>query len=160
MGKMDVHYSSETPEWSTPQDFFNDVNKEFGPFDLDVAADLASMNTKCANFCHKEGLYLDDSGWIISPAGGLSIPWHKHATRCWMNPPYGRGISAWVEKAYNESINGCLVVCLLPARTDTKWFHDFCKKGEIRFLRGRLKFGGAKHSAPFPSMVVIFRGKY
>lgn len=72
---------------------------------------------------------------------------------CWCNPPYGRDISKWVEKAYKSE---CKVVMLLPARTDTKWFHDYCMKGKIEFLKGRLKFGKANNSAPFPSMIVIF----
>ena len=78
-----------------------------------------------------------------------------------VNPPYGREIGNWVEKAYktNEE-HGNLVVMLLPARTDTKWFHDFIyHKAEIRFIRGRLKFGDSKNSAPFPSMVVIYKEK-
>lgn len=75
-----------------------------------------------------------------------------------MNPPYGREIGKWVRKAYESSLGGTTVVCLLPARTDTRWWHDYCMKGEIRFIRGRLKFGGHKNSAPFPSAVVIFRG--
>jgi len=75
-----------------------------------------------------------------------------------MNPPYGREIGKWVKKAYEASVEA-LVVCLLPARTDTAWWHDFVMKGEIRFLRGRLKFGGCKNSAPFPSAIVIFRKK-
>jgi phage N-6-adenine-methyltransferase len=85
---------------------------------------------------------------------GLAQEWRGV---CWMNPPYGRGIGAWVRKAYESAQDGATVVCLLPARTDTAWFHDYCQRGEIRFLRGRLKFGGSKNSAPFPSMVVIFR---
>ena len=76
---------------------------------------------------------------------------------CWMNPPYGRGIYGWVKKAYESAQEGATVVCLLPARTDTRWFHEFCLKGEIRYLRGRVKFVGAEHSAPFPSIIVIFR---
>lgn len=77
----------------------------------------------------------------------------------WCKPPYGREIGKWVEKAYKESLEGATVVMLLPARTDTKWFHDFIYgKAEIRFVRGRLKFGDSKNSAPFPSMVVVFRG--
>jgi len=73
------------------------------------------------------------------------------------NPPYGRELGKWVEKAYNESRKGACVVMLIPARTDTRWFHDFILgRAEIRFLRGRLKFGGSKNSAPFPSMVVVF----
>lgn len=77
------------------------------------------------------------------------------------NPPYGREIGKWVEKAYQTNKeSGDLVVMLLPARTDTKWFHDFIyKKAEIRFVKGRLKFGGSKSGAPFPSMVVIYKKK-
>lgn len=74
-----------------------------------------------------------------------------------MNPPYGREIIHWVKKAYETSIQGTTVVCLLPSRTDTKWWHEYCMKGEVRFIKGRLKFGGSKNSAPFPSAVVIFR---
>lgn len=73
-----------------------------------------------------------------------------------MNPPYGRQIAVWVKKAYESAQNGATVVCLLPSRTDTAWFHDYCVKGEVRFIRGRLKFGESKNSAPFPSAVVIF----
>lgn len=72
---------------------------------------------------------------------------------------YIPGVCDWVKKAYEESQKGCLVVCLLPARTDTRWFHDYCVKGEVEFIKGRLKFGGAKNAAPFPSMVVVFRPK-
>lgn len=75
----------------------------------------------------------------------------------WLNPPYGRTIGAWIRKAYEEAQKpDTLVAMLLPARTDTAWFHDYCVKGEIEFLRGRLKFGGSKNSAPFPSMIVVF----
>jgi hypothetical protein len=74
-----------------------------------------------------------------------------------MNPPYGRKIGLWVQKAYEESRGGSTIVCLLPARTDTRWWHDFCMKGEIRFIKGRLKFNDGKNPAPFPSAVVIFR---
>lgn len=75
-----------------------------------------------------------------------------------MNPPYGREIGDWMRKAYQScNQNGALVVCLVPARTDTAWWHDYAMKGEIRFLRGRLKFGGAETNAPFPSALVIFR---
>lgn len=75
-----------------------------------------------------------------------------------MNPPYGREVGKWVKKACEESReNAEFVVCLLPARTDTSWWHDYCLKGEIYFIRGRLKFGSAKNSAPFPSAIVCFR---
>lgn len=81
---------------------------------------------------------------------GLSMPW---------NPPYGRQVGQWVKKAYMSAQTGALVVMLLPARTDTAWFHDYIyRRAEIRFVRGRLKFGGSRNSAPFPSMVCVFRG--
>lgn len=136
--------SSATDDWSTPQDFFDAVNAEFGPLELDVAA--SDKNHKCPQYFTE---YVD----------GLSASWLGF--KCWMNPPYGRTIGKWVAKAAFEASKGCTVVALLPARTDTRYFHDhiYNKPGvEIRFLRGRLKFGGAKNSAPFPSMLVIFRG--
>jgi len=76
---------------------------------------------------------------------------------CWMNPPYGREIGLWMKKAWESSLSGATVVCLVPARTDTKWWHDYAMKGEIEFIRGRLKFGNATNSAPFPSAVVVYR---
>ena len=136
----DVMFSSETDLWSTPQDTFDKLNSEFG-FQVDVCA--TKDNAKCKLFYTLE----DD---------GLSKEWKGV---CWMNPPYGRQIGKWIQKAYESSINGATVVCLLPSRTDTKWFHDYCMKGEIRFIKGRLKFGGSKNSAPFPSMIVVFRNK-
>lgn len=88
---------------------------------------------------------------------GLSRSWEGV---CWRNPPYGKEVSAWVRRAWRASVAGNTVVMLLPARTDTAWFHDWIYgKAEIRFIRGRLKFGGSKNSAPFPSMVVVFRPK-
>lgn len=135
---MSVHFSSETDEWPTPQDFFDGVNRRLGPFDLDVCA--TPENAKCAQFFTKE-------------QDGLAQKW---TGKVWMNPPYGRAIGKWVQKAYESSLTGALVVCLIPARTDTAWWHDFVTKGNVRFIRGRLKFGGCKHSAPFPSALVIF----
>jgi hypothetical protein len=76
-----------------------------------------------------------------------------------MNPPYGAQIGRWIEKAYQAAQDGATVVCLVPARTDTRWFHDFCSKGEVRFIAGRLRFGDGKSSAPFPSAIVVFRPK-
>ena len=132
-------FSSASDNWPTPQSFFNELAREFA-FELDVCAD--KENTKCARFFTRE----DD---------GLKQTWGGY---CWMNPPYGREIGAWIRKAYETAKSGQgTVVCLVPARTDTAWWHDFCAKGEVRFVRGRLKFGGAKTSAPFPSAVVIFR---
>jgi len=87
------------------------------------------------------------------------MDWRKRGGGvCWMNPPYGREISPWIEKAYRSAKeNGATVVCLLPARVDTRWWHDYCAKGEVHFIKGRLKFGNAKDAAPFPSAVVVFR---
>lgn len=139
-------FSSKTDMWETPQDFFDKLDDEFH-FSLDAAADCG--NAKCP-------VYFDVE------ANSLKQDWtdlHHYSGAVWLNPPYGRGIGAWVKKAYETSVAGRTVVCLLPARTDTQWFHGYCLLfGEVRFIRGRLKFGGAKNSAPFPSMVVIFRG--
>jgi site-specific DNA-methyltransferase (adenine-specific) len=153
MSKMKVHFSSATDDWATPQAFFDEMNKEFGPFIFDVCA--SSTNTKCREYFGKGSPLSED---------GLSVPWRiiDTKTKCWMNPPYGRTIGLWVKKAFEESAKGCTVVCLLPARTDTKWFHNYIynnPRAEIRFIKGRLKFGGAKNAAPFPSMVVIFHSE-
>jgi phage N-6-adenine-methyltransferase len=137
---MEVHFSSKTDMWATPQDFYDKYNKNYN-FTLDVCA--SPENAKCDKFFTKE----DD---------GLKQDW---TGSCWMNPPYGRQIKHWVKKAYESSLNGAIVVCLLPARTDTAWWHDYCIKGQIEFIRGRLKFGGSKNSAPFPSAVVVFKGE-
>jgi phage N-6-adenine-methyltransferase len=134
-----VHFSSETDLWATPQDTFDELNKEFG-FTLDVCA--TDDNAKCDRYFTIE----DD---------GLSKAWQGI---CWMNPPYGREIGKWMEKAYKSSLAGFTVVCLVPSRTDTRWWHDYAMKGDIRFIKGRLKFGNAKHNAPFPSAIVIFKG--
>lgn len=138
----DIMFSSQSDMWETPQDLFDKLNEEFH-FNLDVCA-IAS-NAKCAAFYSPE-------------QNGLIQPWYG---RCWCNPPYGRQVGKWVKKAYDTAyIDGNLVVMLLPARTDTKWFHEYIYgKAEIRFLKGRLKFGSSKNSAPFPSMIVIFEPK-
>lgn len=136
----DVHYSSKSDEWETPQELFDELDKEFD-FKLDPCC--TPYNKKCKYFYTKD-------------RDGLSHRWNPFGP-VFVNPPYGKAIGKWVKKAYEESQKGCTVVCLLPARTDTKWFHDYCVKGEVRFLKGRLKFVNAKSSAPFPSMVVIFR---
>jgi len=135
-----VMFSSKTDLWETPQHLFNELNTEFN-FEIDVCA--LPENAKCKKYFTPE-------------EDGLQQEWKG---TCWMNPPYGRQISKWVKKAYESSLKGATVVCLLPARTDTKWWHEYCMKGEIRFIRGRLKFGDAKNSAPFPSAIVIFTGK-
>lgn len=134
-----VHFSSKSDEWPTPQEFFDLYAKEFG-FTLDVCA--TPENAKCA-------LY------FTRTEDGLAQEWGTHT--CWMNPPYGRSIGHWMQKACDAAQKGALVVCLVPARTDTNWWHEYAMRGEIRFLRGRLKFGGCRNPAPFPSAVVIFR---
>ena len=123
------------------QTFFDRLDEEFG-FDLDVCA--LRENAKCSRY--------------FTPAkDGLKQQW---AGVCWMNPPYGRQIATWMKKAYESSQNGATIVCLVPARTDTKWWHDYATKGEIRFVRGRLRFGDADYPAPFPSAIVIFRDRW
>ena len=121
---------------------FDELNEEFH-FTLDPAAN--EENNKCETFFTKE-------------QNGLTCLWGGHTVFC--NPPYGREIGKWVQKAWEEhKTSGNTVVMLLPARTDTRWFHEFIYgKAEIRFVRGRLKFGNATNSAPFPSMVVVWRG--
>jgi phage N-6-adenine-methyltransferase len=138
MTDLSVHFSSATDLWATPQAFFDGVAGEF-VFETDVCA--LPENAKCARYFTPE-------------QDGLAQQWNGV---CWMNPPYGRAIGAWVKKAFESAQKGATIVCLLPARTDTAWWHDFAMKGEIRFLRGRLKFGGQKNSTPFPSALVIFR---
>lgn len=131
---------AKSMEWETPQDLFDKLNSEFH-FTLDVCA--SPGNAKCSKYYTKE-------------IDGLKQSWGSEC--CYMNPPYGLPIREWIRKAYEESLRGATVVCLLPTRTDTGWFHDYAMKGEIRFLRGRLKFGkNSKQSSTFPSMIVIFR---
>jgi len=135
---VSVHFSSASDDWPTPQDFFDRMNALHGPLELDVCA--SPENAKCPRYYTRE----DD---------GLAQPW---TGRCWMTPPYGRTIGLWMRKAYEESQRGALVVCLVPARTDTAWWHDYATKGQVTFIRGRLKFGGHRNSAPFPSATVVF----
>ena len=133
-------FSSEKDDWETPQDFFNKYDNIYH-FTLDAASN--DKNAKCQNHFTKE-------------TDGLRHTWTGETV--WLNPPYGKGIGKWVQKAYEESRKpDTTVVCLLPARTDTKWFHDYCKLGKIEFIRGRLKFEGNKNNAPFPSMIVVFQ---
>ncbi len=138
---LKVLFSSTTDEHSTPQDFFEKLNEEF-QFELDVCA--TKENAKCNRFFSKE----DD---------GLKQDWN--ASVCWMNPPYGREIIHWMEKAWKESKrHKNTIVCLVPVRTDTNWWHSYVEgKAKVRFIKGRLKFGSAKNSAPFPSAVVIYK---
>ena len=137
-------FSSKSVEWSTPQDFYAKLDRMFGPFTLDPCSD--GENNKTQKFFTK-----DDNG--------LQQDWSGHTV--FMNPPYGRGIGEWIHKAYVEgSKPNTKVVCLIPARTDTRYWHDYVMRAQIvLFVRGRLKFGDSKNSAPFPSAVVLFDGK-
>ena len=132
-----VHFSSQTDLWATPQDFFDMLNAEFC-FETDVCAN--EENAKCHIYFNAE-------------QDGLKQSWEGV---CWMNPPYGREIGRWMAKAWASFCEGATVVCLVPARTDTNWWHNYAMKGEIEFIKGRLKFGGHDNSAPFPSAVVAF----
>ena len=133
--------SSNSPEWATPQALFDELNREFN-FTLDPCS--THFNKKCEKHYTKE----DD---------GLSKSWTGETVFC--NPPYGRELPKWVKKCHDESMNGTTVVMLIPARTDTSYFHEYIYgKHEIRFIRGRLHFNDSKQSAPFPSMVIVMRG--
>lgn len=138
-------FSSGEEKWGTPPLLFAELNREF-QFTLDVCA--TAKSAKCERF--------------FSPSqDGLSQKWEGV---CWMNPPYGKGMGRWLEKAHHESKSGATVVCLVPSRTDTIWFHSWViGKAEIRFLKGRLEFvgfggnGKSRGQAPFGSMILIYR---
>lgn len=136
---MNVHFSSKSDNWETPQALFDELNTKYC-FTTDVCA--SNTNRKCSH-------YFDIS------MDGLKQTWEGS---CWMNPPYGREIIKWIRKAYESSLQGTTVVCLVPARTDTTWWHEWAVKGDITFIRGRLRFNGHKNSAPFPSAIVVFEG--
>jgi site-specific DNA-methyltransferase (adenine-specific) len=128
---MSVHFMSQSVDWATPEWLYAELDKEFG-FDFDPCP-----------------LYGASSG-----VDGLTIPWGQST---FVNPPYGRAIGHWTAKAKKEAGGGKTVVMLIPSRTDTKWWHeDIMTADEIRFIKGRLKFGGAKTSAPFPSAVIVW----
>lgn len=134
-----VLFSSKNTEWETPQELFDLLNSYF-KFEVDVCA--SKDNAKCERF------------WSIDD-DALSKDWDVTA---YCNPPYGRGIYDWVKKAYTESNKyKSTIVCLLPARVDTKWWHEFCNNAEHLFLKGRLKFSSNSNAAPFPSAIVVFR---
>jgi phage N-6-adenine-methyltransferase len=138
-------FDSNRQDWETPKELFDTVDAEFH-FTLDAAA--SENNKKVKKF-------------ISAEQDAMTLSWGKNV--CWLNPPYGKGhkLSAWVKKAYQESLTGATTVMLIPARTNTNWFHDYClKHGEVRFVRGRPKFGGADHGLPQPLCFIIFRGKH
>lgn len=135
-------FDSKSVEWATPPDIFRNLDDEFR-FTLDVAA--SKDNAKCERYFTKR----DD---------GLRQNWDGV---CWMNPPYGRDVPKWLEKALAESYRGVTTVCLIPARTNTAWFHDLCfRYAEVRFVKGRPKFNDADHGLPFPLAIVIFRPRF
>lgn len=141
MAIAEALYSSEKGDWETPDWLFEQLDKEF-QFYIDAAAD--DRNHKC-------------DVWISEDDDALQVDWSAGGN-VWLNPPYGRGIGQWIQKAYEESRKGMTVVVLVPARTDTAWWHDWAMRAaEIRFIRGRLKFVGAASSAPFPSALLIFK---
>lgn len=140
MIKTETLFSCNTDEWYTPQLLFDALNEEFH-FTLDPCA--TAENAKCAKFYTKE-------------QDGLKQDWTGETVFC--NPPYGRCMEPWLRKCYEHFMGGGTAVLLIPARTDTRWFHEYVYgKAEIRFIKGRVKFGGAKYNAPFPSMIVIYR---
>ncbi len=141
MSDFNTRFKSNTVEWPTPPETFDPLNAEFG-FTMDVAA--TAENAKCEKFWTKE-------------QDGLLQKWEGV---CWMNPPYGSQVPKWLKKAIKETENGVTTVCLIPARTNTGWFHDLClneKTAEVRFVRGRPKFGDATHGLPQPLAIVIYR---
>lgn len=137
-------FTSNKEDWETPQDLFEKLNEEFH-FTLDAAAN--EKNAKCAIY-------------YTEKEDALKQNWNNEII--WCNPPYGKKIKSFVEKAFYTWLQypKTTVVMLLPARTDTKWFHDYVyKRAEIRFLKGRLHFSNSKNAAPFPSMVAIWEHK-
>ena len=145
MANLDTKFASISQEWATPDDLYEAINKEFN-FTLDAAA--TAENTKAPFFYDKE-------------SNGLLSSWQGYTV--WLNPPYGSKTAKmvdWVIKAYNESLLGVTSVLLLPARTNTNWFHEYCfKYAEVRFIRGRPRFNNVKHGLPQPLCFVIFHGK-
>ena len=138
-----IHYSSKQDDWETPNKLFDWLRSIF-PIDLDVCADKDNAKTK---------------RFISAEQNALALEWRTFTKTgcCFMNPPYGRNIGRWVHKAREQSQQGIVVVCLLPARPDTKWFQDIClPSGEILFLKGRVKFKNGQYAAPFPSCIVVF----
>jgi len=140
MGRLNgERFSSTSVERETPQALFDKLNNEFH-FTLDPCATLE--NTKCSKYYTKE-------------QDGLKQDWSGDIVYC--NPPYGKEMTKWIKKSIEESKKGAICVVLIPARTNTNWWHDLCMKAtEIRFLRGRPKFGNMKHGLPFPLALLIF----
>ena len=142
--------SSNDDTWTTPKNYFDLVNAEFD-FGLDAAA--LQSSALCTNWYGPD--HLDPS-----KRNALAIDYWIHDSKgkpIWMNPPYGKDIKLFMAKAHAETKNGATIVCLVPSRTDTAWFQDYALPHEVRYIRGRLKFGGSKNAAPFPSALVVMR---
>jgi site-specific DNA-methyltransferase (adenine-specific) len=141
---LSTKFASKSQDWETPQDLFDSIDAEFH-FTLDAAADEHNK---------KVDAYLSES------QNAMEYDWNGNV--CWLNPPFGGKrykLSQWVEKSYAESLKGSTVVMLIPARTNTNWFHDIClKHGEVRFVRGRPRFSGTTHGLPQPLCIVVFKG--
>jgi len=141
-------FSSNKMDWETPQWLFDMLHGEFD-FTIDLAAN--AHNAKCFTYL---GLDHPDKG----RRNALAVPWEG---RGWLNPPYGRGVGKWIEKAYLETRQPwCeMVAMLIPSRTDTRYWHDYVMRAsEIRFIKGRLTFVGATRPCPFPSSIIVFKG--
>lgn len=169
--ETDLHFSSERDDWATPQKLVNHMSEHYRLLmNMEIKIDLCATaaNTKCDSY-----ISLDDGD------DSLAMPWHQiiemhtrlregelddpglpfSQTMGWMNPPYGRQIGEWIWKAYDTGRLGQPVLCLLPARTDTKWWHEFVLKAyHIWFIKGRLHFDGHDNAAPFPSAMALFLG--
>lgn len=163
--KHSVHFSSASDEWETPPDLFAALNREFG-FTLDACATAATA--KCARFFTKEDDALSKDWKAVAfkgptPIDANVVPFNERGA-VWVNPPYSRGLqAAFLRKARQTggAFRGPPVVCLIPARPDTKvWHETIFPAAEVRFLKGRVRFVGAEASAPFPSAVVIFGGEH
>lgn len=142
MGIEKNAFKSKSTEYETPDDIFKPLQKEFNII-LDVCA--TGKNKKCNKY------------YDIDIAA-FKQDWYKIGN-AWMNPPFGKNLKKWVEKAYKESQKGIVVVCLLPVRSNTNWWHEYCMKGEIRFLRGEIKFNNMKRGLWLPFAIVIFKPK-
>lgn len=150
-------FGKASDEWRTPVDTFNELNAEFG-FDIDAAATDENRWV--------DGGYFGLDHALPDQRDALATNWHLYGRTFWLNPPYSK-CREFIAKASLERVNGCTTVCLVPSRTDTRWWHGHVwdrekhapyRGVEVRFIKGRLKFGGSKDCAPFPSVVIVFRG--
>jgi len=142
-------FSSECEDWGTPRPLYDKLSEMFGPFDMDP--------------CTSKDNPLGTPIFYTKETDGLKQTWglgdYDHPTKVFMNPPYGRKVGEWIYKAWHASLFGrAIVVCLLPSRTDTQWWHNLVMSADsLYFIKGRLTFEGAKNTAPFPSVIVVFK---